>query len=117
MTAEAAKKRIEKLREQIEDLRYRYHVENDPHVTDDVYDSLTRELKELEAEFPQFADVNSSTNRVAGKPLDKFVKVHHSVRMLSLNDVFDKQELRAWEVRIKKLLPETHSTSSGQRIQ
>ncbi len=100
------KNRIIKLREQIEDLRYRYHVVNDPTVTDDIYDFLTKELKALEAQYPQFQDPNSPTNRVAGKPLDKFVKVRHEVRMLSLNDVFSKAELRAWEKRVQKLLPE-----------
>ncbi len=105
MTTAEAKKRILKLREQIEDLRYRYHVLNDPEVTDDMYDSLSKELRGLEAEFPQFIDPNSPTNRVAGKALDKFVKVAHVVRMLSLNDIFSFEELEAWEVRIKKLLP------------
>jgi DNA ligase (NAD+) len=100
-----AKKRIEKLRIQIEDLRYRYHVLNDPAVTDDVKDSLEKELRVLESQFPEFVDVHSPTNRVAGKPLDKFVKVSHEIRMLSLNDVFSVEELRAWEARIKKLLP------------
>jgi DNA ligase (NAD+) len=100
-----AKKRIEKLREQIEDLRYRYHVLNEPGVTDEVKDSLEKELKQLEADFPELKDEHSPTNRVAGKPLEAFVKVKHSVRMLSLNDVFSKEELEAWEKRIKKLLP------------
>ncbi len=67
MTSADAKKRIDKLRDQIEDLRYRYHVLNDPKVTDDVKDSLEKELKVLEQEFPEFADPNSPTNRVAGK--------------------------------------------------
>ncbi|MCL5775371.1 MAG: NAD-dependent DNA ligase LigA [Patescibacteria group bacterium] len=98
------KKRIEALRLQIEDLRYRYHVLDDPRVTDDVYDSLTRELRELEEKNPEFHDPLSPTNRVAGKPLDKFLKVRHDVRMLSLNDVFSKDELEAWENRIKKVL-------------
>lgn len=105
MTSADAKKRIDKLRDQIEDLRYRYHVLNDPKVTDDVKDSLEKELKALEQEFPEFADPNSPTNRVAGKALAKFVKVKHEHRMLSLNDVFNIEELRAWETRIKKLLP------------
>lgn len=107
MTPTEAKKRIEKLRAQIEDLRYRYHVLNDPAVTDDVKDSLEQELRGLEQLFPEFVDANSPTNRVAGKPLGKFVKVKHAVRMLSLNDVFNFDELRAWETRIKKLLPES----------
>jgi DNA ligase (NAD+) len=105
MLKNEAKNRIEKLREQIEDLRYRYHVLDDPKVTDDIYDSLERELRNLENEHPEFKDEFSPTNRVAGKPLEKFVKVKHDVRMLSLNDVFSKEELQAWEKRVKKLLP------------
>ncbi len=100
----SAKNRIGKLRGQIEELRHRYHVLNDPKVTDDVYDSLSRELKELEQQFPEFSDASSPTNRVAGKPLDKFVKVPHSIPMLSLNDAFSKEDLQAWENRLKKLL-------------
>lgn len=105
MNATEAKKRILKLRDQIEDLRYRYHVLNDPAVTDDMYDSLSKELRSLEEEYPQFKDDNSPTNRVAGKALDKFVKVPHAVQMLSLTDAFNKAELAAWEKRIAKLLP------------
>ncbi len=106
MEKKKIKERIEKLRKQIEDLRYRYHVLNEPGVTDDVYESLTRELKILLKEYPEFGDENSSIDRVAGKPLDKFVKVKHQNRMLSLNDVFNKEELYDWEKRIKKLLSE-----------
>ena len=108
------KNRIQKLREQIENLRYRYHVLNDPSVTDEVYDSLTKELKKLETEYPEFADPNSPTNRVAGKPLDKFRKVKHDVPMISLSDVFNMEELEAWEKRIKKLLP---PSDGGTRIE
>ncbi|MDP2789068.1 MAG: NAD-dependent DNA ligase LigA [bacterium] len=100
-----AEKRIKKLRDEIARLRYAYHVEDAPGVTDDIYDSLTRELKTFLAEFPEFNDPNAPENRVGGKPLDKFVKVKHRVRMLSLNDVFNIEELYDWEKRIKKLLP------------
>jgi DNA ligase (NAD+) len=100
-----AKKRIEKLHQEIARLREAYHVKNAPNVTDDVYDSLTRELKGLLDQYPEFYDPNASTNRVAGKPLDKFVKVRHKSRMLSLNDAFSEEELYEWEARVKKLLP------------
>ena len=113
MTEPQAKKRIDKLQEQIEDLRYRYHVLDDPDVTDEIYDSLTRELHSLEEQFPSLKDPNSATNRVAGKPLDKFVKVPHAVPMLSLNDVFSEEELLAWETRIKKLLPTSVAHKNG----
>lgn len=96
--------RMQKLYEQIADLRYKYHVLNEPSVTDEVYDSLSKELRVLEEKYPDL--VNSSLNRVAGKPLDKFEKVKHEVRMLSLNDAFSKEDVLLWEKRIKKLLPE-----------
>ena len=98
-------KRIKKLRQEIARLREAYHTENAPNVTDDVYDSLTRELKILLQKNPDLIEDNSSLDRVAGKPLDKFVKVKHKNRMLSLNDVFSGEELYDWENRIKKLLP------------
>ena len=99
------KDRISKLRAQISDLRYRYHVENDPSVTDDVYDSLTREVRGLEEKYPEFKVKNDPLARVAGAPLPKFEKVTHRERMLSLNDVFSHEELQDWEDRVKKLLP------------
>ncbi|MDB5255147.1 MAG: ligase, NAD-dependent, ligase protein, partial [Candidatus Nomurabacteria bacterium] len=85
MTSTEAKKRLEKLKEQIADLRYRYHVQNDPSVTDDVYESLIREAKKIEKEFPEHA-VSQEFDRVAGAPLSVFTKVSHPRRMLSLND-------------------------------
>src|SRR3989338_1097972 len=109
-----AGKRIKKLRDEIARLRYEYHVENIPSVTDDVYESLTRELRELLREYPEFEDPNAPENRVAGKPLEKFVKVRHSVRMLSLNDVFNETELQAWEKRIKKLTPPNPPLAKGR---
>jgi len=100
----AVSRRVEKLRSEIARLRDAYHIKNDPTVTDDVYDSLTRELKTLLQKYPEFNNPNAPENRVAGKPLDKFVKVKHQTRMLSLNDVFSEEELFDWEKRIKKLL-------------
>lgn len=100
-----ARARAEKLVRQIEELRYQYHIANNPHVTDDVYDSLTKELKALVGHHPELAAVAAQVDRVAGKPLAKFSKVRHAVPMLSLNDVFSKEELREWETRVKKLLP------------
>jgi len=100
-----AKERIKKLREEIARLRYLYHVEDVG--SDEVYDSLSRELKELLKKYPEFYDPNAPEERVGGRALDKFVKVRHEIRMLSLNDVFNVQELYDWEKRIKKLLPAT----------
>ncbi|MGE5392943.1 MAG: NAD-dependent DNA ligase LigA [Candidatus Saccharibacteria bacterium] len=105
MNDSGIKLRIEKLTKQINELRYRYHVLDDPSVTDEVYDSLTRELVALEDKYPQFKSENSPTQRVGGAALDKFTKVSHRTRMLSLNDAFSEQEVKDWEDRIKKLLP------------
>src|SRR3989344_6734807 len=100
----AVSRRVQKLRNEIARLRDAYHIENAPNVTDDVYDSLTRELKDLLEQYPEFEDLNSGEFRVAGKPLEKFVKVKHRTRMLSLNDAFSYEELYDWEKRIKKML-------------
>ena len=105
MSSIEAKKRIEKLRIEIARLREDYHVKDDPSVSDDIYDSLSRELKAILKEYPEFIDLNSPENRVGGKVLDKFEKVEHKIRMLSLNDAFSYDELFDWEKRIKKLLP------------
>jgi len=100
----AVSRRVQKLREEISRLRFLYHVENDPHITDDVYESLTRELHALESKYPQFADPNSMVNRVAGEPLPSFKKVKHDIRVLSMNDVFSYPEVLEWEKRISKLI-------------
>lgn len=101
------KNRIEKLRGEISRLRFEYHVKNSPNVTDDVYESLTRELHDLEKKYPEYTDENSAVNRVAGEPLPKFKKITHAVRMMSMNDAFSEQDVKDWEVRIKKLIDDS----------
>lgn len=103
------KNRILKLREEISRLRQEYHTKNNPKVTDDVYESLTRELHDLEKKYPEYADQNSSVDRVAGEPLASFKKVKHDIRMLSLNDVFSEEEVADWENRISKIVGSTSS--------
>jgi DNA ligase (NAD+) len=103
MTLAQAKLRLEKLRLQINELRFQYHVENNPSVTDDVYESLIREAKEIEKKFPELS-ITGEFDRVAGAPLPLFVKVKHSARMLSLNDVFSTEELKEWSARMERLL-------------
>ena len=103
-TSLADSRRAQKLRSEIARLRNAYHTENLPDTTDAVYDSLTKELKILLQKYPELNDPNAPENRVAGKPLDKFEKVRHKVRMLSLNDAFSEEELCDWEKRNLKLL-------------
>jgi DNA ligase (NAD+) len=98
------KEKVEKLREQVRDLRYRYHVENDPEVTDAMYEGLMDELKQIEQEHPELITEDSPTQRVAGEPLDEFDKVEHLVEQHSFNDAFDRQDMLDWEERIMKRL-------------
>lgn len=105
MRKEDAKKRIEKLRELINDYRYHYHVLDESIMSEAAADSLKHELTLLEEEFPELITPDSPTQRVAGKPLDKFSKVRHEKRMISLADVFSEQEVREWISRDEKLIP------------
>src|SRR6266536_691204 len=104
MTKAEAAKRIAKLRDQINDYRYQYHVLNRSTMSEAAADSLKHELSQLEEQYPDLIRQDSPTQRVAGKPLAKFEAVRHTTPMLSLNDVFNRDELMAWEERIVKLL-------------
>lgn len=97
--------RVAALRAQIDQFSYEYHVLDAPSVDDAVYDSLFNELKQLEAEHPALVTPDSPTQRVGGAPLEKFESVAHRSRMLSLNDVFDTEEIQKWLDRVKKLAP------------
>ena len=99
-----AENRIRKLRNEIAQLRDEYHVKNLPNITDDIYDSLNKELKSILEKYPEFIDKNSLENRIAGKPLDKFEKAKHEIPMFSIGNVFSAEELFEWENRNKKLL-------------
>lgn len=96
---------MEKLRAEIAEHARAYYEADAPTVSDAVYDTLVRELKDLDQKHPDFADPNFVIYRVGGAPLDAFTKVSHSSRMLSLNDAFSYDEVRAWDTRIKKLIP------------
>src|SRR5258708_13084708 len=98
-----AQQRIEKLSKQINELRYRYHVLDDPSITDEIYDSLTQELLALENHYPQFKLKNSPTDRVVGGALDNFEKITHPKRMLSLTHPFNYHNLTDTKPPLKKI--------------
>lgn len=100
-------KRVVELRELLNKYSYEYHVLDAPSVSDAVYDSLFGELKQIEAEHPELITTDSPTQRVGNELKGGFTKVEHSTRMLSLNDVFDPDEVAAWVKRMDKLLPGT----------
>lgn len=105
MTKSEAEARILKLREIINDYRYHYHVLDESIMSESAADSLKHELATLEAEYPELITPDSPTQRVAGKPLDKFAKVTHEKRMISLADVFSQEEILDWISRNEKLVP------------
>ncbi|MBR3230764.1 NAD-dependent DNA ligase LigA [Candidatus Saccharibacteria bacterium] len=105
MNIAEAKERVVKLRELINDYRYHYHVLDESIMSEAAADSLKHELSLLEAEYPELITPDSPTQRVAGQPLDKFVKVKHQKRMISLADVFSREEVLDWINRNEKLVP------------
>ncbi|MBQ8984711.1 NAD-dependent DNA ligase LigA [Candidatus Saccharibacteria bacterium] len=104
VTKEEAATRVIKLRELINDYRYHYHVLDESIMSEAAADSLKHELSQLEEKFPELITPDSPTQRVAGKPLDKFEKVRHEKRMISLADVFSEEEIKDWLSRNEKLL-------------
>ena len=98
-----AKQRIDKLKKVINHHRYVYHVLDKQEISSAVLDSLKKELFDLELEFPDLVTPDSPTQRIGGSPLPQFRKVKHLNPMLSLNDAFSFEDLKAWEERMKRV--------------
>lgn len=98
------KTKLNKLREEIRQHNYSYYVLDEPTIPDVDYDKLLRLLQEIENSHPELITLDSPTQRVGAKPLDSFLPAKHKVPMLSLGNVFDDQDLAAFEVRIKDRL-------------
>jgi DNA ligase (NAD+) len=102
---------IMQLRSQIRAYDYQYYVLDDPTVPDAEYDRLMRELNDLEASHPELITEDSPTQRVSGQPVDHFRQVKHELPMLSLSNVFSKEELVAFDKRVRDRLKEKNDTS------
>jgi DNA ligase (NAD+) len=102
-TKDSAEKKIEGLRDKIRHHEYLYYVLDQPEINDLEFDQLMQQLKELEGEHPTLITPDSPTQRVGGKPREGFVKVRHSSPMLSLDNTYNEDELRAWERRVHEL--------------
>jgi DNA ligase (NAD+) len=96
-------KKIGSLREKIRHHEYLYYVLDHPEISDAEFDKLMQQLKDLEAAHPGLVTADSPTQRVGGKPREGFVKVTHSSPMLSLDNTYSEEELRAWERRVHEL--------------
>lgn len=95
-----AKEKIDSLRKEIEHHTYLYYAQDEPEISDGAYDSLMRLLRKLENSFPQFVDTNSPTMRVGGYVGEQFSPVEHQVRMYSLDNAMDLDELDEWMDKI-----------------
>jgi DNA ligase (NAD+) len=105
MTRADAFSRLTELREAIHHHDYLYYVEARPEVSDAEYDALMRELRDLEAAFPDLVTPDSPTQRVAGQPVEAFRPVEHRAAMLSLDNAMKPDDLREFEARLKRALP------------
>lgn len=113
MLVNEAKKRIIKLRQEIERHNYLYHVLDKPEISDAALDSLKNELVSLENKHPELITPDSPTQRVSGKALAGFQKVEHSLAMLSLFDAFSEEDMLAWEDRMIKLLKQAEKMNQA----
>ncbi len=104
MVSDATKKRVEKLREEIEYHNSRYYVLDQPEISDAQYDRLLKELEKLEEQYPELRSPNSPTQRVGAHPLEEFEIVRHTIPMLSLANAFQESEARDFDKRVKKFL-------------
>ena len=96
-----AHERIQKLRDEIEHHSYLYYVKDAPEISDAAFDSLLRDLDALEKKYLQFLDPSSPTQRVGGAVATQFTPVQHAVRMYSLDNALDTDELEAWMDRME----------------
>jgi DNA ligase (NAD+) len=94
--------RLTELRGAIRHHEERYYIHNDPEISDEEFDRLLRELEQLEADHPDLVTSDSPTQRVAGRPVEGFETVEHLVPMLSLDNAYNEEELRAFDERVRK---------------
>ena len=95
--------RVETLRRKIDRHNYRYHVLDQPEISDAEFDDLLRELQQLEEKYPQLQDPDSPTRRIGGEPLTAFETLEHKVPMLGLDNAFSEEDLVDFATRVKRL--------------
>jgi len=100
-----AEAQIRKLRDEIKYHEKKYYVDNDPQISDVEFDRLVKELRELEARFPNLITPDSPTQRVGEKPVEAFPTVRHRIPMTSIDNVYSVEEFKEFDVRTRKLLP------------
>ncbi|RKZ86937.1 MAG: DNA ligase [Gammaproteobacteria bacterium] len=101
--------RASELRDLINKYNYLYYIVDNPEVPDSEYDRLFHELKQIETDHPELLTADSPTQRVGGKALDKFNQITHAIPMLSLDNVFDTEQLLAFDQRVRDWLNTSES--------
>ena len=109
-----AKEKLEQLRARINHHNHRYYVLDSPEISDAEYDSLMRELKQLEEKHPRLLTPDSPTQRVGAAPVEAFGVVEHPLPLLSLGNAFSQDELLAWHTRTARLLGTTRFALTGE---
>src|SRR5437773_9781233 len=104
MPPSALQKRVAELRGKLEKANYEYHILDQPTISDEAYDALLRELQAIEDAHPELVTRESPTQRVGAAPSTRFAPVEHARPMLSLSNVFDEGEFRAFDQRVRKAL-------------
>ncbi len=103
MSDQALKQQLEELRKNINEHNYRYHVLDEPVVSDAEYDKLLGELRAIESEHPEWITQDSPTQRVGSEPSARFTKVRHPAPILSLSNAYSDDDLRAWYERVSRV--------------
>lgn len=104
MTEKEAKKRIDSLIKEIEKHSFLYHTKDAPEISDEAYDALLKELGHLEEKFPKLKRLDSPTQKVGGKILEGFEKVRHTVPQWSYDNIFNFEEILAWEKKVNRFI-------------
>src|SRR5262249_38165157 len=102
MTTKSPDEQIRELRDAIRHHEERYYIHNEPEISDEEFDRLLHMLERLEAEHPDLVSADSPTHRVAGRPLEAFQSVEHLAQMLSLDNAYNEEELRAFDERVRR---------------
>ncbi|MCD6455305.1 MAG: NAD-dependent DNA ligase LigA [Methanophagales archaeon] len=113
---EAVKQYIADLRKKIHYHNYRYYVLNEPEISDAEYDRLFKELEKFESKYPELVTPDSPTQRVGAKPLEAFGTYKHSIPLLSLNSVYEEEEVRDFDERVRKFLGEAGGAAAIEYV-
>ena len=116
MNLEINKSRIIELKKIIDNANYAYYTLDMPEIEDSIYDSLYKELIEIEEKYPRLKTIDSPTNRLGGKISDGFEKLIHTIPLYSLDNAFNSKEVNNWLLKIEKLLSQNRDSSATKNL-